>query len=123
MTASIGAACISETGVSVEQALRQADIACYGAKEKGRNRVQVYHADDAELQQRVDEMKWVHRIQEALENQRFCLYAQEIVPLQEKISTGRHFELLVRLEETVREISSCQPRFIPSAERYGLRCP
>jgi diguanylate cyclase (GGDEF)-like protein len=119
VTASIGTACISETGVSVEQALRQADIACYGAKEKGRNRVQVYHADDAELQQRVDEMKWVHRIQEALENQRFCLYAQEIVPLQEKISTGRHFELLVRLEEASGNII-LPAEFIPSAERYGL---
>ena len=49
MTASIGSACIYETGVSTE-ALRQADIACYGAKEKGQNRVQVYHADDTELQ-------------------------------------------------------------------------
>ena len=30
-------------------------------------------------------MKWVHRIQEALENHRFCLYEQEIVPLQDKV--------------------------------------
>ena len=119
VTASIGTACISETGVSVEQALRQADIACYGAKEKGRNRVQVYHADDAELQQRVDEMRWVHRIQEALENQRFCLYAQEILPLQENNPAGRHFELLVRLKEASGKIIP-PAEFIPPAERYGL---
>ena len=119
VTASIGTACISEIGVSVEQALRQADIACYGAKEKGRNRVQVYRADDAELQQRVDEMRWVHRIQEALENQRFCLYAQEILPLRGKRSTGRHFELLVRLEDTFGNVV-LPAEFIPPAERYGL---
>jgi predicted signal transduction protein with EAL and GGDEF domain len=82
VTASIGVACIAEAGTSVEEALRRAHFACYGAKEKGRNRVQIYRSDDTELAQRVDEMTWVHRIQEAFENQRFCLHAQEILPLK-----------------------------------------
>jgi diguanylate cyclase (GGDEF)-like protein len=119
VTCSVGAACIAETGVSVEEALRQADIACYGAKEKGRNRVQIFHSDDTELLQRVGEMTWVHRIQDALENHRFCLYEHEILPLQSRGSTGCHFELLLRLRDVAGNIIS-PAEFIPPAERYGL---
>jgi PAS domain S-box-containing protein len=54
---------------------------CYMAKEKGRNRVQVYHPDDSELSLRFGEMAWVQRLHMALEENRFCLYAQEIAPL------------------------------------------
>lgn len=53
VTASIGKAFISDECVPVEEALRQADRACYGAKEQGRNRIQIYCADDAEFLQRV----------------------------------------------------------------------
>ena len=41
VTASIGVACIADGNTTLEQAMRQADAACYRAKEKGRNRVQV----------------------------------------------------------------------------------
>jgi diguanylate cyclase (GGDEF)-like protein len=118
ITCSIGVACIADADVSVEEALRQADIACYGAKEKGRNRVQIYHSDDTELLQRVGEMAWVHRIHDALENHRFCLYAQEILPLT-NLNAGRHVELLLRLRNADGNIVS-PSEFIPSAERYGL---
>ncbi|MGH6712401.1 MAG: putative bifunctional diguanylate cyclase/phosphodiesterase [Bradyrhizobium sp.] len=120
VTASIGIASISEAGLSIEEALSSADIACYGAKEKGRNRLQMYHSGDAELRQRVEQMTWVHKIQEALENQRFCLYAQEIMPLRkEYAAAGRHFELLLRLKDQQGNIIS-PAEFIPPAERYGL---
>jgi diguanylate cyclase (GGDEF)-like protein len=119
VTASIGLACISASETAVDEALRQADVACYGAKEKGRNRVQIYHSQDVELLQRVDEMTWVHRIQEALDQDRFCLYAQTITPLQDKHAQGRHFELLLRLKEASGRIIP-PTEFIPAAERYGL---
>ncbi len=41
VTASIGVACIADRNTTLEDAMRRADAACYGAKEKGRNRVQV----------------------------------------------------------------------------------
>ncbi|MDF0493039.1 GGDEF domain-containing protein [Bradyrhizobium yuanmingense] len=41
VTASIGVACIADGNVTLEDAMRRADAACYRAKEKGRNRVQV----------------------------------------------------------------------------------
>src|SRR5262249_54048653 len=119
VSSSIGCTTIADSGISIEEALRQADLACYRAKEKGRNRVQVYLASDTELQRRVDEMSWVHRIQEALENNRFCLYAQEILPLREEYTGRRHFELLLRLKSRSGAIVS-PAEFIPPAERYGL---
>lgn len=41
VTASIGVACIADGSTTLEEAMRRADAACYRAKEKGRNRVQV----------------------------------------------------------------------------------
>nr|WP_249787309.1 GGDEF domain-containing protein [Bradyrhizobium sp. BRP23] len=41
VTASIGVACIADGNITLEDAMRRADAACYRAKEKGRNRVQV----------------------------------------------------------------------------------
>jgi diguanylate cyclase (GGDEF)-like protein len=41
VTASIGVACIADGTATPEDAMRRADAACYRAKEKGRNRVQV----------------------------------------------------------------------------------
>ena len=118
ITASIGCACIGQPDVSIEEALRQADIACYGAKDKGRNRVQMYRSTDTELKRRIDEMGWVHRIQDALSNHRFVLYAQEILPLKAS-AEGRHFELLLRLKDQAGNIVA-PAQFIPAAERYHL---
>nr|WP_249128892.1 MULTISPECIES: GGDEF domain-containing protein [Bradyrhizobium] len=44
VTASIGVACISGGKTTLEDAMRRADTACYRAKERGRNRVQVESA-------------------------------------------------------------------------------
>ncbi|KJC36295.1 diguanylate cyclase [Bradyrhizobium sp. LTSP849] len=41
ITASIGVTCIADGNATLEEAMRRADAACYRAKEKGRNRVQV----------------------------------------------------------------------------------
>ncbi|MCK1396208.1 GGDEF domain-containing protein [Bradyrhizobium sp. 1] len=41
VTASIGVTCIADRDTTLEDAMRRADAACYRAKDKGRNRVQV----------------------------------------------------------------------------------
>lgn len=119
-TVSIGLVHITQSPATLESSLRAADMACYMAKEKGRNRVQVYHADDSELSVRVGEMAWVQRLHMALEENRFCLYAQEIANIgQITAHVGGHIEILLRLrDETGRMI--LPDSFIPAAERYGL---
>ena len=66
---------------TVAHLLSAADHACYVAKEKGRNRVQVYQEDDATFVRRHGEMNWVVRIQRTLEQDRFRLFSQQIQPL------------------------------------------
>ena len=116
-TASIGLVHLCASGETPNMALSAADLACYKAKDNGRNRVEVYHEGDEALAERYGEMTWVQKIHNALEDDRFLLYAQPVVPLQKDLPL--HFELLLRLRE---ENGSLVPPgvFIPAAERFGL---
>jgi diguanylate cyclase (GGDEF)-like protein/PAS domain S-box-containing protein len=119
LSVSIGLVNIGTGLFTLTEVLSVADSACYMAKEKGRNRVHVFHREDSELSIRQGEMEWVARIHEALEKGRLCLYAQEIVPTGAREKAGSHFELLVRmLDERGKLIPPMA--FIPAAERYNL---
>ncbi len=114
---SIGLVAITEATPNLTELLKGADAACYMAKELGRNRIHVYQAEDVDLAQRHGEMQWATRIQQALEEDRFCLYAQAIVPLDG--STDKHYELLIRMIDTKGKIIP-PGAFLPAAERYNL---
>ncbi|MDF2388022.1 EAL domain-containing protein [Nostoc ellipsosporum NOK] len=117
---SIGMVQIANAGVTMEEALRAADVACYMAKEKGRNRVQIHSDGDMALRERFGEMAWVQRLHAALEQDRFRLHAQEIRPLNDGVAeTGAHIEILLRLTDEDGSFVTPQS-FIPAAERYGL---
>ncbi len=114
---SMGLVAITETTHDITELLKQADVACYMAKDLGRNRIHVYEAEDVDLTQRRGEMQWVNRIQHALEEDRFRLYAQSIVPLDGEPDT--HFELLIRMIDEKGDVVS-PASFLPAAERYNL---
>ena len=119
ITASIGLLHIGRGAATTEEMMRAADMACFMAKEKGRNRVHVHLDADRDLLRHADEMNWVQRIHHALKEDRFCLYAQEIVPLAGAPEEGMHLELLIRLRD---EAGGLVPpgSFLPAAERFGL---
>jgi diguanylate cyclase (GGDEF)-like protein/PAS domain S-box-containing protein len=119
IAASIGLVPITPELQSVNHLLSAADHACYVAKEKGRNRIQVYQEDDAAFVRRQEEMNWVVRIQETLEQNRFCLFSQAIQPLSKAASRGIYFEVLLRMVEDDGRIH-LPSDFIRAAERYGL---
>jgi diguanylate cyclase (GGDEF)-like protein/PAS domain S-box-containing protein len=114
---SIGLVPITETTSNLTELLKNADAACYMAKEQGRNRIHVHHAEDAEMAQRHGEMQWVTRLNHALDEDRFCLYAQTIMPLDDR--TDKHYELLIRMVDEKGEIIP-PGAFLPAAERYNL---
>jgi EAL domain-containing protein (putative c-di-GMP-specific phosphodiesterase class I) len=103
-----------------DQRLSAADAACYAAKNKGRNRVHVYQADDRELAIQQSQMQWVARLTQALEENRFRLYYQSIVPCNSQTSSlATHYEILLRLVDEQGNLVSPMA-FIPAAERYNL---
>ena len=121
--ASIGLAAITPDTNGLEELLSAADSACYIAKEGGRNQVHVYRQNDQAIADRQGQMQWTHRIQSALEENRFELHFQTIMPIQESKLTQLSGEILLRMVEKSigREKKLIMPTaFLPAAERYQL---
>jgi diguanylate cyclase (GGDEF)-like protein/PAS domain S-box-containing protein len=114
---SIGLVPISEDSVTPAEVLSEADAACFTAKEKGRNRVQVYQPGDLEMARRHGEMQWVSRLHQAMDENRFRLYCQTIAPMNG--DQAKHGEVLLRLEDEDGKLVPPMA-FLPAAERYNL---
>ncbi|GEM_PF-728732 len=113
---SIGVVELDLASGSLSDVMADADLACYAAKDKGRNRVHVHSASDSEALARRHELEVASGVRAALQEGRIALYAQEIRPLHGGVS---HYEVLMRvLDEEGRPQSPAV--FIPAAERYGL---
>jgi EAL domain-containing protein (putative c-di-GMP-specific phosphodiesterase class I) len=87
------------------------------AKEKGRNRVQIYQSDDVQLIHHAEEMAAIHEVSNALQDNRLVLYRQKIKALSSQESS--HFEILVRMMSP-EGVLIAPNNFIPAAEKYGL---
>jgi len=114
---SIGLVAITEAVPNLTELLKEADAACYMAKDSGRNRIHVSHPEDAEIAQRHGEIQWVSKLNQALVENRFCLYAQTIVPLNS--NSEKHYELLIRMIDENQQIIP-PGAFLPAAERYNV---
>jgi len=116
---SIGLATFRDGGIGLLELMRACDDACYVAKKKGRNRVQVYQPADSQLVARQGELDWIARLRHAIAERRFCLYGQEIVALTAAGDRNRHLELLLRMIDEEGHIVNPMA-FISVAERYNL---
>ncbi|MDH3978901.1 MAG: EAL domain-containing protein [Gammaproteobacteria bacterium] len=118
--ASIGVVLVDKDSGGIANIMSAADAACYSAKDAGRNRIHVFGKNDAMIVDRYGEMQWVARINEALENNRFQLFCQQIISVG---STGACplglIEILVRMKDEKGKLIP-PGAFIPAAERYNL---
>jgi diguanylate cyclase (GGDEF)-like protein/PAS domain S-box-containing protein len=119
VSASLGIAVLDADAESITTVMRRADLACYAAKDHGRNRIHIYQDSDQELARRHGEMKWVSRLTDAIKEERLVLYCQDIVPVRPHSGMHHHFEVLVRMMNEAGELVM-PDRFLPAAERYNL---
>lgn len=115
--ASIGFIVIDQTATNLSELMSAADMACYAAKESGRGRVKKY---DKEISENVNEMSMSARITQALDEDLFELYFQEISPLSLSNKNERVCEILIRMNFNGDVLLPYS--FLPAAERYNLMC-
>ena len=115
---SIGIVTLERNSGNLTDVLSKADTACFGAKDKGRNRLNIYREEDKGLSHQHREMHWAHEIQRAFHENAFCLYTQDIMPLDNSVNAVRHCEILIRINSGSELVPPMA--FIPAAERYSL---
>jgi diguanylate cyclase (GGDEF)-like protein len=117
--ASIGIAPITKTVINITDLFRNADIACYAAKDAGRRCLRVYEENSTGFEKIHGDMEWATKINLALEQDRFCLYAQKIQSIASPNKPELHYEVLLRMLDTNGDIIA-PGLFLPAAERYHL---
>ena len=98
--------------------LRDADAACYTAKDAGRNRIHVSLPGNDAIERRHREMQSIVDINHAIDDERFVLYFQLIQPLNKDIKEGKSYEALVRMKDENSNMV-LPGAFLPAAERYN----
>ena len=117
VTCSIGLTIIDSNTESAEDALSRADLACNISKTQGRNCVHEYTEQDSEQSAMAEDMGWVTRVRDAIDNDRFKLLYQPIISVAD--GDIHAYEVLLRLP--TEDGPSIKPSgFIPAAERFGL---
>ena len=115
---SIGLVPVDARWTATAAIMQAADTACYAAKEAGRNRVHAWFDTDQAMRTRHGQMQWTSRIEQALDEGRFALFAQRILPLT-TVARGLHAEILLRLVDTDGALV-LPGAFLPAAERFHL---
>ena len=116
-TASIGISW-STGEIEADQILAKADVAMYRAKERGRNRVEMY--DDALGGSAETELRIISELHRALDEDELRVFYQPIVDIPTGVTTG--YEALVRWQHPERGLLG-PAEFIDAAEESGLIVP
>lgn len=115
-TCSIGITPITQISGNTKKVLANVDQACKRARASGGNSVHL-HTDADERASNEQDLEWVQKINNSLENDRFRLVYQPIVSLHAE--PGERYEILLRmLDSDNQEIMPAD--FLDVAERTGL---
>ncbi|OED38804.1 hypothetical protein AB833_18270 [Chromatiales bacterium (ex Bugula neritina AB1)] len=118
-------ACIGMTHIrdhhrTMNDVLSEVDLACYAAKDSGRNTLHIYDPDNKDTRQRQGEMQYLPILQTALKENRFILYVQAIAPTDDvDIFSPTHYECLLRIPGENGQVIT-PFKFILAAERYEM---
>jgi diguanylate cyclase (GGDEF)-like protein len=117
---SIGVAPLETDVKEMMHCLAAAETACKAAKDRGRNRVELYQANDQSIIRRFDDINIGTKLREAIEAGRLRLDAQLILPFNAGGEQNKpHYELLLRMIGEKGETVG-PDRFLSAANRYQL---
>jgi diguanylate cyclase (GGDEF)-like protein len=116
---SVGLASVDVGAGELMHALAAAETACKAAKDRGRNRVEVYQSNDASLVRRFADINIAGQLREAIDAGHLRLDAQLIAPFAKATDARPHFELLLRMLDDKGHIISFD-RLLSAANRYQL---
>jgi len=116
---SVGVALLDTAAGELMHSLAAAETACKAAKDRGRNRVEVYKANDISLARRFEDINIAAKVRAAIEANRLQLHSQLILPFAHTESPRPHYEMLLRmLDEQGHTVGP--DRFLSAANRYQL---
>lgn len=118
---SIGVVPVGTGDTDLNELQQVADAACYAAKEAGRNRVHMVDSESDAVYEHRGEMRWVQRLNHAIDTDNFVLFGQRIVALDSGPDQPERIEVLLRMRDRVNDRLIPPGAFLPAAERYGLQ--
>ncbi len=117
-TISVGIAPFTYREKDMGRPLAEAESACKAAKDRGRNRVEVFQDADVSIVRRFTDINVATDVRVALAEKRLRLAAQMIMPLVD--GSGRpHFEILLRMVDRAGNTIGPE-RFLSAAMRYQM---
>ena len=119
LSISVGIALLDTSKGELMHSLAAAETACKAAKDRGRNRVEVYKANDISLARRFEDINIAGQLRAAIDANRLQLHSQLILPFAHTENPRPHYEILLRmLDEEGRTVGP--DRFLSAANRYQL---
>ena len=115
---SIGIISIINNPFDAIELLSRADLACYRAKDLGRNRFCIAGTDNADLNNVQRQMEHISSVSQAIEQNRFYLVKQQIKAIDRQ-DNYKHYEILLRYKDEAGK-HIYPGLFIPAAEKYGV---
>jgi len=114
---SIGVTMIHNTRYNVDELLSQADMACFQAKSRGRNRYHMFEVSDYDKKALVEDIGWSQRIRDAIDHGEFLLHFQPMVG--GKADDQEFYEVLLRMTDSEGQLVAPSV-FFQAAERFGM---
>ncbi|MBV8909620.1 MAG: GGDEF domain-containing protein [Gammaproteobacteria bacterium] len=115
---SCGIAALVDMPQGLARSVAAAEIACKTAKNHGRNRIELYACEDSSIMRHQDDAVAVGQLRAALKSDALQLYAQTIVPLQDRTLAGG-YEILLRVRDRDGEMLA-SGTLMAAAGRYQL---
>ena len=115
---SIGVVPVNRQCKDASELLSSADMACYAAKDRGRNQLYVL-TEKEEIKEIRDQMEWPSRIDKAIENGQLQLACQTAKCLNDELKFNEYIELLIRLKDEDGQFIPTY-KLIEAAELYNF---